>query len=225
MTSAMTDFQIDIVNDARALLVLAHGAGAAMDSPFMAAMTAALNDCGIGVLRFEFDYMAARRTGGPRRPPPKVEMLCAAYLDVMSEVIERYDPCGPLLIGGKSLGGRVASMIADDVRGIAGVVCIGYPFHPVGKPSTLRTSHLGALTTPTLIVQGTRDALGSDAEVAGYDLAGSIKLHWLADGDHDLKPRNRSGFSHDDHIQAAAEAIAAFVARLDSSPRAVSPQV
>ncbi|MEO0619307.1 MAG: alpha/beta family hydrolase [Pseudomonadota bacterium] len=218
MTSARPTFLDDIPDDAIALLILAHGAGAAMDSAFMTAITEALNAHAIGVLRFEFDYMSARRTGGPRRPPPKIDQLCEAYLDVVRRVGAEFGTDVTLLIGGKSLGGRVASMIADKASNVAGVVCLGYPFHPAGKPATLRTAHLAALTTPTFILQGTRDALGSQDEVASYALAASIDICWLADGDHDLKPRKRSGFSHDDHIASAAEAIARFARRLATAP-------
>ncbi|MEO1264757.1 MAG: alpha/beta family hydrolase [Pseudomonadota bacterium] len=111
-----------------------------------------------------------------------------------------------------SVGG-VATLAADPLfadGAIAGVVCLGYPFHPAGNSQSLRTAHLEHLTCPTLIVQGTRDPLGTRDDAAGYTLSGAIKLHWLDDGDHDLKPRVRSGHTHDGHIAAAADAIAAF---------------
>src|SRR5690606_23357667 len=91
------------------------------------------------------------------------------------------------------------------------LVLFGYPFHPQGKPDSLRTPHLYQLQTPTLIVQGSRDALGSFDEVQGYDLPAAISQEWLADGDHDFKPRKRSGFTHHQHLQAAAEAALTFI--------------
>ncbi len=123
-----------------------------------------------------------------------------------------------LIIGGKSMGGRVASMIADELfaeGAIAGLVCLGYPFHPPGKPMQLRTKHLAELKTPTLICQGTRDEFGTQEEVAGYTLSDKIEILWLEDGDHDLKPRKTiSGFSAADHLKTMADAVAAFATRI-----------
>lgn len=163
---------------------------------------------GISVARFEFAYMAQRRSGGSKRPPPKMPILEEEYRAVLNDLASE----GPVLIGGKSMGGRVASLIADDMLDegqIKGVVCMGYPFHPGGQPDKLRTAHLEGLRTPTLICQGTRDALGSDAEVAGYRLSPQIRVEWFADGDHDLKPRKReTGLTLDDHLDAACQTIA-----------------
>ncbi|MDQ2093620.1 alpha/beta family hydrolase [Rhodalgimonas zhirmunskyi] len=193
-------------------LLLAHGAGAAMDTPFMEAVAQGCGARGLRVARFEFAYMAARRTGGPKRPPPKIELLQEEY----RATIDALASTGPLVIGGKSMGGRVASLIADDLYRagkIAGLVCLGYPFHPQGKPDRLRTEHLTALQTPALICQGTRDPFGTRGEVAGYALAPSIDLFWLEDGDHDLKPRKRlTGFAQADHIEATCARITEFCA-------------
>jgi len=101
-------------------------------------------------------------------------------------------------------------MIADDI-GARGLVCLGYPFHPSGKPDVLRVAHLLELRTPTLIVQGTRDALGRRDEVKGYDLSPSISLIWLEDGDHSFKPRVRSGRTERQNMDQAIEAVAGFV--------------
>ena len=125
---------------------------------------------------------------------------------------------GPLVIGGKSMGGRVASMVADELFAdgkIAGLLCLGYPFHPPAKPDQLRTKHLAELATPTLICQGTRDEFGSREEVAGYDLSERIELLWLEDGDHDLKPRKSiSGFSAADHLRTMAEGVSTWFERI-----------
>lgn len=207
------DFLIDGDGPDRPTLLLAHGAGAAMDSDFMARMAALLAREGLRVARFEFGYMAQRRTGGSKRPPPKIELLQQEYL----AAIEALACDGPLFIGGKSMGGRVASLIADDLfkaGRIAGLVCLGYPFHPTGKPERLRTEHLAALRTPALICQGTRDPFGTREEVAGYALSASIALDWLDDGNHDLKPRKSvSGQSHEDNLARAAAAVSDWVAR------------
>lgn len=184
--------------------VLAHGAGAPMDARGMTALAIRIADRGIRVVRFEFGYMAARRDG-VRRPPPRADTLLGEYRAVLAEV------GGHPVIGGRSMGGRVASMVAAD-PGVAGLVCLSYPWHPPAKPDQPRIAHLADLTTPTLIVQGTRDPFGSPDEVAGYPLSPAIELLWLDDGDHDLVPRKSvSGFTAAQHLDSAADAVAAFV--------------
>jgi predicted alpha/beta-hydrolase family hydrolase len=200
--------------EAGVALLLAHGAGAPMDSASMNALAAALAGAGFRVARFEFAYMAARRSGS-RRPPPKAETLIPEYL----AAVHALGAGGPLIIGGKSMGGRVASMVADGLfakGAVAGLLCIGYPFHPMGKPDVLRTAHLVHLQTPTLIAQGTRDALGARDEVAGYVLSPNIGMLWLEDGDHDLTPRKSvSGFSPQDHRNTLAARAADWARRID----------
>ncbi len=202
---ALSDLLIDGPRETPATVVLAHGAGAPMDSPFMAFFAAGLAGRGYRVARFEFPYMAARRQDGRRRPPSKAELLQAAWHQVI-------DLLGPqdLIIGGKSLGGRMASLVADQRR-VRGLVCLGYPFHPPGRGDRLRTAHLRDLKTPCLIVQGTRDSFGTAEEVATYGLAKSIRLHWAPDGNHDLVPRKASGRTADDNWKDAIAAIDAFV--------------
>ena len=198
---------------AKCHLLLAHGAGAPMTSPFLETMTRLLTERGLAVSRFEFAYMAARREGGKRRPPPKAERLVDEYVAAVATLRSRLSPGQALLIGGKSMGGRVASLAADTLFGdgaIAGLVCLGYPFHPPGKPDNLRTAHLERLRCPALIVQGERDPFGGRAEVEGYKLAPAIRLHWAGDGDHDLGPRGGSGFTRAGNLAAAADAVSAF---------------
>jgi predicted alpha/beta-hydrolase family hydrolase len=189
-------------------LILAHGAGAPMDSPFMNEMAERLVACGVAVVRFEFPYMAARRVDGTRRPPNSQRQLLDHWRQVYARV--RQQVTGPLAIGGKSMGGRMASMLADELRADA-LICLGYPFHAAGKPEKTRVEHLAELRTPTLILQGERDALGSRDEVENYRLAATIRIEWLAAADHDLKPLKRSGFTHTQHLQRSAEAIAEFL--------------
>jgi uncharacterized protein len=186
-------------------LVLAHGAGGAMDSPWLETFADLLADRGIRTARFEFAYMAARRQG-IRRAAPKAELVLDEYRAAVGQVP------GPLVIGGKSYGGRVASMVADEL-GVAGLVCLGYPFHPPGKPQQTRTAHLAALRTPTLICQGTRDVFGTIDDVGGYELSPSILVHWLGDGDHDLRPhKGVSGRTAGQNLAEAADAVGAFAA-------------
>ena len=199
------------LGEVRATLILAHGAGAPMDSDFMQQMAQNLAARGVAVLRFEFAYMAARRIDGQKRPPNPQAQLLEQWREVYTQVRQvRQQVAGPLAIGGKSMGGRMASMLADEL-GADTLVCLGYPFYAVGKPEKPRVAHLGELRTPTLIIQGERDALGDREAVTGYTLAESIKLHWLAAGDHDLKPLKSSGFTHQQHMQTAADAIAQFL--------------
>ena len=208
-----TGFILDGPDGAPATVLLAHGAGAPMDAPAMSAIAGALAGSGLRVARFEFGYMAARRAGA-RRPPPRAETLLPEY----RAAIEALAAAGPLVIGGKSMGGRVASMLADEVRSrglLSGLLCLGYPFHPPGQQDRLRTAHLEALQTPALICQGTRDPFGTREEVAGYRLSPSIEILWLEDGDHDLKPRKSvSGFSPADHLKTMADATARWIARI-----------
>jgi predicted alpha/beta-hydrolase family hydrolase len=205
----MPDFLFDGPDRADTTILLAHGAGAPMDSGSMTATAAALAAAGFRVARFEFGYMAARRTG-LRKPPPRAESVQPEYI----AAIDALGAEGKLIIGGKSMGGRVASIVADKMHAekrIAGLLCLGYPFHPPEKPQQLRTAHLAHLKTPTLIVQGTRDPFGTPDEVAGYALSKAIEFLGLEDGDHDLKPRKKiSGFSAADHLKTLADRVSAW---------------
>ncbi len=208
------DFLFDGPKDASTTILLAHGAGAPMDSPAMNAITAELAEAGFRVARFEFGYMASRRTEAGRKPPPRAETLIGEY----KSAVEKLGAKGPLVIGGKSMGGRVASMLVDELFAtgkVAGLLCLGYPFHPPGKPEQLRTKHLAGLKAPALICQGTRDVFGSREEVTGYELSKQIEILWLEDGDHDLKPRKAiSGFTAADHLKMIAEGVKAWNAQL-----------
>jgi predicted alpha/beta-hydrolase family hydrolase len=184
-----------------------------MDSDFMNRVAAGLADR-VAVVRFEFPYMHRRRTTGKRAGPGGATKLLGFYRSLLAEL---GDP-GRLIIGGKSMGGRIASMIADDV-GAAGLLCLGYPFHPAGKPDRLRTEHLAALTTPTLILQGERDTMGSRAEVAGYTLSPAIRLSWLPDGDHSFAPRRASGHTAAENLDRCVAAALEFVATIQSAGR------
>ncbi|MEQ1613341.1 MAG: alpha/beta family hydrolase [Hyphomicrobiaceae bacterium] len=199
--------------DADCQLLLAHGAGAPMDSAFLEAFVTLMTPRGIATTRFEFEYMAARRDGGKKKPPPKAERLVQEYASAVDIVRARIRKGQRLFIGGKSMGGRVASLIADELHTkglIAGLICLGYPFHPPTKPEHLRTAHLLAMQCPALIVQGDRDPFGPRTEVETMALPASIRVHWAADGDHDLGPRGASGFTRRGNLEAAADAVAAF---------------
>lgn len=205
-----------------ARLAFAHGAGAAMTSAFMSEAAALIAARGIDVYRFEFSYMAARRETGKKRPPPKAERLSAEFVAAVSALHEQDDEqdggtSTPLLIGGKSMGGRVATMVAQTMfeeNRIAGAIAFGYPFHPPNKPENLRTSHLAAMTAPLLIVQGERDPFGTRGEVEGWQFGPGIRIHWASDGDHDLGPRGGRGVTRRGNLEAAADAVAIFAREL-----------
>lgn len=198
--------------DAPVHLVLAHGAGAPMDTPFMDAIATGLAARGGRVTRFEFPYMARRRTTGKRGGPGSANTNLGAWRDMVDEL----GPAERLVIGGKSMGGRLASMLADELE-VRALVCLGYPFHPPGRPEKLRTAHLEGLRTPALIVQGERDPFGVPADVAGYRLSDRIEVHWLADGDHSFKPRKKSGTTLEANLVDAVEAIDRFLAGLGAA--------
>ena len=188
--------------------ILAHGAGAGMDTPFMNQISEGLAGEGAKVIRFEFPYMKIVRETGKRRPPDKAEKLISSFIEVI-----KANPSKQLIIGGKSMGGRMASIIAadeDQVKSlnISGCVCLGYPFHPPNKPDKLRLDHFSSLKIPTLICQGERDVFGTKNEVNNYNLPKNVELCWLKDGDHSFKPRKKSGVNSEHNIATAKEHIA-----------------
>jgi predicted alpha/beta-hydrolase family hydrolase len=203
----MTALLVDGPKTAAKSLLFAHGAGAPMDSAFMRRVAEGVAASGIRVVRFEFPYMQRRRETGKGGPPDPPRILMQHFRDVIDEL----GGVGRLVIGGKSMGGRIASMVADEA-GVRGLVCLGYPFHPPGNPEKTRTHHLEDLRTPTLIVQGTRDSLGRPEDVAGYKLSRAIRIEWLEDGDHSFKPRVRSGFTEADNLRRAIALVTEFIA-------------
>lgn len=186
--------------------VFAHGAGAPMDSPFMNTIAEGLAAESILVTRFEFLYMAMRRIDGKKRGPGNAIKL----LDDFRNAVKELSSGLPLFIGGKSMGGRIASMIADE-PGLSGIICLGYPFHPPGKPDKPRTDHLETMKLPTLILQGTRDPFGTQVEVEKYKLSKKIEVIWIPDGEHSFKPRNSSGYLESNNLKMAIEKISTFI--------------
>jgi predicted alpha/beta-hydrolase family hydrolase len=168
--------------------VFAHGAGAGQHHPFMIGMSHALAARGIDVVTFDFPYMRRRR-GAPDRPP----VLEQAFRDVI-EAARAWSKSRRLFIGGKSMGGRIAThLAAQALSPLAGVVVFGYPLHPPGKPTQLRTAHLPDITVPMLIIQGERDAFGTPAELQPHvdAMKSAVRLHVVARGDHSLTVRGR----------------------------------
>jgi predicted alpha/beta-hydrolase family hydrolase len=204
--TAESGLLVDGAADAPLTLILAHGAGGPMDSAFMTKFARAIAAEGFRVVRFEFPYMAARRRGEKRGIPDREPVLRASWL----EVIARLGDPARLVIGGKSMGGRIASMVADEAK-VASLVCLGYPFHPPGKPEKLRTAHLGELKTPTLIVQGTRDPFGTREEIAEYTLSPAIRIHYIEGGEHSWKPLARSGRTEAENVREGIGATREFL--------------
>ncbi|WP_020594358.1 alpha/beta family hydrolase [Kiloniella laminariae] len=198
-------FLVDGTGNTNSTIIFAHGAGAPMDSPFMDFFSQNLAQSGHRIVRFEFPYMAERRCSGKKRPPDRMEKLLPFFQQVANSQKDH-----PLFLAGKSLGGRVASMIADQLD-VSGLICLGYPFHPPGKPEKTRTDHLATLKTPGLILQGTRDPFGTPDDIAGYLLSPMIELHWAGDGDHDLVPRKRSGRTKTQNWDECLQRINLFI--------------
>jgi len=211
------EFLMNGPEDARFTFIFAHGAGQGMASPFMETIATGIGDAGIRVVRFHFPYMEEMVRSGRKRLPDGGGILRKAFTDVVGHFtgMARHDP-RTIVIGGKSMGGRIASMIADDLR-VRGVVSLGYPFHPPRKPKLLRLKHLKEIKTPMLICQGERDAFGKPGEIAGYRLSRRIQITWLADGDHNFRPRAASGHTEPENLKVAIDAAADFILSLPRS--------
>lgn len=214
------DYLIDMPENGQfaATFLFAHGAGAGMDHAFMTAVAHGLAAEGIRVVRFDFPYMVKRREDGKKRPPDRQPKLLVDF----QRHIDHFSPQGPLVIGGKSMGGRMASLMvteaaasAPDVHNcqdkVCGVACLGFPFHPPGKPENFRGDHLKTIAVPTLILQGERDTFGTRSEVEGWSYADTVTLSFLPDGDHSFKPRKVSGFSEAGNLAQAVDVLARFI--------------
>lgn len=208
-------------DDSPLTFLLAHGAGAGMDSPFMETIAVGLADRGWGVIRFEFPYMQRSRASGKKAAPDRMPVLEQCFCEQIKALVDRQ----ALIIGGKSMGGRVASQLLDRVarsHPVVGGVCLGYPFHPPGKPDQLRTEHLQCLDVPLLVLQGERDTFGRQEEVNGYALSPNLTVTWITDGDHSLKPRKRSGRTLDQNLAMALDAMDGFARNRPGMPSFVS---
>lgn len=208
--------------EAKAVLMFAHGAGAPMDSSFMERMAGMLAERGLVVVRFEFSYMARRRIDGKRRPAGRAERWAHHYARAVDELLEGESwkaewESLPLIIGGKSMGGRLAAILAGDEElnlAVKGVAVLGYPFHPQGKsePEHWRLEPLEKSLLPILICQGERDDFGWWDEVDALDLPGQVTLEWITDGSHDLGPTGKSEATMKSNLLHAADLVASFAA-------------
>ena len=197
--------------DPKGVFLLAHGAGRGAANPFLETIAQSAVNSGVRVVRFNFPYMEGMLKTGKRKPPNSGEILRKCFSDVISHCIEiEQVPSKYIIVGGKSMGARAASMIADKHQ-VGGVVCLSYPFHPPRKPEPLRITHLQTIQTPTLICQGEKDRNGTREEIEQFSLSKSIKFHWVADGDNSFEPCKTSGRSLQENMTDAMEAINRFI--------------
>ncbi|KAB0290418.1 alpha/beta fold hydrolase [Vibrio fortis] len=201
----MNNWLIDGEEHSQYTFVFAHGAGAGMEHEFMQSVAKGLAFKGIRVIRFNFPYMIKRAEDGKRRPPDRAPKLLEAY----QEVIEQVD-AEKLVIGGKSMGGRMASHLSEHEK-VAGVACLGFPFHPPGKPDKYKGEHLAELSKACLILQGERDTFGKREEFPAFNLSDSVSVEFIPDGDHSFKPRKSSGHTEQQNIALAVEKLAKFI--------------
>ncbi len=205
-----TDLIIDGKSNTGRMLLLAHGAGQGMASPFLDTIAGGAAEQGFRVIRFNFPYMVKSLKSAKKSPPDREPVLLDTWRSVIQWFVTEGVAPNRLVIGGKSMGGRMASLIADE-QGVGGLVCLGYPFHPPGRPEKTRTAHLEAIRAPTLICQGERDTFGRPEEVAGYRLSDRIRIQWIPDGDHSFKPRKASGLDQATNLRSAIEATVKFI--------------
>ncbi len=198
-------YLIDGPSDARVSFLFAHGAGAGMDHDFMTDVAQGLALNGIEVIRFNFPYMVQRAIDGKRRPPDRQPKLLADFHQHIEHFSNR-----KLVVGGKSMGGRMASLICDDVN-VLGLACLGFPFHPPKKPEKFRGEHLATIKTPTLILQGDRDTFGNKEAVSRFDLSSAVSVEYLADGDHSFHPRKSSGYTDQQHLISIIDSLSTFI--------------
>ncbi|MCA4022523.1 alpha/beta fold hydrolase [Vibrio vulnificus] len=191
------------------LFIFAHGAGAPMEHAFMTAVAQGLAKEGIRVVRFNFPYMAKRAEDGKKRPPDRAPKLLEAFSEVIASVTD-----DPVIIGGKSMGGRMASLLSEHPL-VKGIACLGFPFHPPGKPEKFKGEHLQTLSKPTLILQGERDTFGTQTECQQFEFSSMVRLAFLPDGDHSFKPRKSSGYTEAGNVQLALEQLCAFIKGVD----------
>ena len=197
--------------------IFAHGAGAGMEHEFMCSISQQLAQKNIRVLRFEFPYMQKRREQGTKTPPNRQPQLVASYKDV----VEQAQLPGKLVIGGKSMGGRIASLLIHEeaslAQNISGLICLGFPFYAPKKTREASLSlgeNLHHTSTQTLILQGERDHFGKREELQAMPFTEAVEVAFLADGDHSFKPRVKSGYTLPQNMDKTVELMAEFILSL-----------
>ncbi len=201
-----SDFIINSPKSPKAIFLFAHGAGAPMDSDWMTELSLNLCEQNIEVRRFEFPYMKQRRLEGKKRPPNKAQVL----IDTWHEAIKATPTTPHLFIGGKSMGGRIASLIVDTTPA-KGLIALGFPLHAPKKINQIRAELLTQVKSPSLILQGERDPMGTPEDFTALSLSNNIQLKILADGDHSFKPRKKSGHTLERHLYECSLFISSFI--------------
>lgn len=197
---------------ASTMILLAHGAGANMDSEFMQAMSVGLVAKGCQVMRFNFPYMQANAVDGKRRPPDRAPKLLACFTQML-DIVHSQPKVERVVLMGKSMGGRMAALLACDpalASRIDRVICLGYPFVPLkgGEP---RLEPLNECQVPVLVVQGERDKFGGKAQIPSWPLKAEIELAWITDGDHSFVPRKSSGTTEAANLARAIDLSSDFI--------------
>jgi uncharacterized protein len=196
-------------------VLLAHGAGADMHAATLTTFADALAEAGVPTLRFNFPYRSAGR-----RAPDRPAVLAAATREAAQELSRRTNVAPErLVLGGRSMGGRYASLMvadADDPLPALGLALLGYPLHPAGHPEKLRAEHFPRLHVPVLFVSGTRDSLASATGLQEHAKAipGPVSFHWIETADHGFKPLKSSGITTAAALRDAADAVVAWVSAL-----------
>lgn len=202
---SLPKLQFDGPKKAKTCIILTHGAGESSNSTFLSYFAEELAALKHRVARFDFPYMSQRSIDGRKRPPDREDVLRETWKSVVESL-----PHERLVIGGKSMGGRIATLVADELQ-VAGVVCLGYPFHASGRPEKLKMDHLQSLQTPTLIVQGEIDPFGSRADVEALTLSDKVELHWVPEGEHSFNVKRGSDRAHEQNMKNAVRSIEKFL--------------
>jgi len=185
-----------------------------MATPFMDTIARGIINAGVRVVRFHFPFMEETLRTGMEIPPNSRKILKQCFSEVIMHCLEAERcPSKYIIIGGKTMGARIASIVADEHK-VAGVICLGYPFHPLKKPKYFRIKHLRSIQTPTLICQGERDPFGRREEVQQRIFSKSIKFHWLADSDNNFKPGRLSDRTYDENMEDIIRVCNRFINHL-----------
>lgn len=204
----MPDIQLVLDGPKKAALTiaLAPGSGQSLQVEMLAFLAKALGQVGLRVARFDFPYMSERSSGGRRRSADPEPVM----LDTWRQVVRQLGSPDKLFIGGRSHGGRLAGLVADECQ-VQGLVCFGFPFHATGKSDQYELAPLDTIQTPTLLLQGEWDTFGDKPEVTGYALSDKVEVKWIREGDHSLQPPKESKRTREENWLACAKLTGRFI--------------
>ncbi|MBV1910190.1 MAG: alpha/beta fold hydrolase [Kangiellaceae bacterium] len=197
------------------VFLFAHGAGAGNDSEFIRDISRGLEQRGVEVISFDFPYMQKMKEANKRRPPDRMPKLIESFEQQIQNLLNRDDfRHKNLFIGGKSMGGRVASLIcakSELSSSILGCICLGFPFHPPKSVEKYRGEHLADINKPVLVLQGNRDPFGTKSEVETFEFSKQVDLAFVPDGDHSFKPRVKSGHTLESNYQFVIDRMVSYM--------------